>query len=291
MTQTWRVGAIMREPLEVVARFINWYKRLGADEIVIFFDDPEDAALTDFTTEINAIACPPEFWDGLGRKPDAPFVKRQNAALTWLYQQYTDGWLLNVDADEYLWPGSGEVAGLLSHAMPETISLRVRTAEQVAGTSKTAFRLPMDRAVLQYVYQDDAPLFGPRREGFVGHSAGKSLIRCGERPLKLRQHWPERPSGKRPPEVVLDSRDGAYLLHMIGADYEIWRDKVAWRSASAGFTEALTARIAEALKGPDAHLYDLFQRLHSVTDAQAARMAERGVLLQLDPACFASKPR
>jgi len=282
MGQVWRVGAIMREPKSVVDRFVRWYQRLGAADITIFFDDPDDPVQEGLPEGVRAIPCTPDFWKSLSRDPDGPFVKRQNAALTWLYQQYTDGWLLNVDADELLWPRAAGVAALLDHSAPQAVSVRIRTAEYLGSSGqKAVFRLPMDQPTRRRVYGEDAVLFGPRREGLVGHSSGKSFVRCGEHPLRLRQHWPERPSGKRPLETVLGAESGSYLLHVIAEDYETWRDKLDWRIRSAGFTQPLTERIEALRSENDAGLKDLFQRLHHGTPQMVERLKADGVCLEI----------
>jgi len=137
--------------------------------------------------------------------------------------------------------------------------------------------------VRKAIYGADAALFGPRREGLVGHPQGKSLVRCGIDGLTLRQHWPRRYQGQAAAEMLLDHGDGAYLLHMIGADYDIWRSKLLWRSGSRGFTDGLSDRVAAALgaAAPEAALRDLYRRLHCATPEQLDRFRDHGVLLTL----------
>jgi len=289
MMPVWRVGAIMNEPLAEVLKFCAWYLAQGADELVICFDDPQDPALEVLSPHprIRCIPCTPAFWAQLGLSPSETFVTRQNTALTWVYRQYADGWLLNVDADEFLFVDGGSVASVLAAVPSGKISVRVRTAERVLVKGVDAplhFRLPMGRAVRRAVYGEDAPLFGPRREGLVGHSHGKSLVRCGINGLALRQHWPRglRPGGAD--EVVLRPEHDAYLLHMIGADYDVWRQKLDWRSGSRGFTDGLTERVASALacSAPDEALRDLHSRIHCSTSDRLKRMEAHGVLLTLN---------
>ncbi|MFP3386960.1 glycosyltransferase family 2 protein, partial [Tritonibacter sp. SIMBA_163] len=74
------------------------------------------------------------------------------------------------------------VADVLAGGPIDKKSLRVKTAERIMAQDEaglTHFRLPMERAVRHAVYGEDAHLFGPRREGVVGHAQGKAIVRCG----------------------------------------------------------------------------------------------------------------
>ncbi|OIQ25444.1 MAG: glycosyl transferase family 2 [Alphaproteobacteria bacterium MedPE-SWcel] len=287
-TQIWRVGAIMNEPLPEVLRFCAWYIALGADEVVICFDNPDDPALELLKDHprLRCIPCTPEFWSRVGLTAGDAFVTRQNAAMTWVYQQYDDGWLLNVDADEYLFLENGGLVDLLADVPDRVQSIRVVTAERLVvqqAEEITYFRRPMGYEDRKSVYGADVELFGPRRAGLVGHPQGKSVVRCGVPGLSLRQHWPRAVKGHDLHELLLDHRDGAHLLHMIGADYDVWRSKLDWRCASRGFTAGLTARVQAALAAPepDAALRSLFARLHCATSELLDRLDSHGALLRL----------
>ncbi|WP_254868633.1 glycosyltransferase family 2 protein [Phaeobacter sp. HF9A] len=193
--QIWRVGAIMNEPLREVLKFCAWYLALGAEEVVICFDNPEDPALTLLQDHprLRCIACTPEFWAAVGSDAQERFVLRQNAALSWVYQQYDSGWLLNVDADEFLFLEGRSVAAFLAGVPEARHSARIVTAERILVAREdgnTYFRRPMAYELRKAVYGEDVALFGPRRAGLVGHPQGKSIIRCGVPGLRLRQHWP-----------------------------------------------------------------------------------------------------
>ncbi len=284
----WRVGAIMNEPLAEVLRFAAWYIASGAEELVICFDNPEDPAIALLADHprITPVPCSPAFWADLGLGAGDAFVTRQNAALTWIYQQIAEGWLLNVDADEFLFFEGRSIGAALAAVPPEALSVRITTAERILTPSEpaqTLFRRPMDYATRKAVYGADAELFGPRRAGLVGHPQGKSAVRAGVSGLRLRQHWPRWERGEEPQEQILDHKDGAHLLHMIGADYAIWRGKLEWRCKSRGFTNSLTEAIEAALADPtgETRLRDLFDRLHSADAERIARLEMAEALLRL----------
>lgn len=289
VTQAWHVGAIMNEPFKEVLKFCAWYLALGADELTICFDNPDDPAIEALSEHprVRCIPCTPAFWQSLGLTAESAFVKRQNAALTWIYGQYPDGWLLNVDADEFMYFDGRGVADVLQQEGGQALSIRVITAERVIAPERvgeTLFRRPMAYDVRKSVYGTDAKLFGPKRSGLVGHPQGKSFVRCGVAGLQLRQHWPRAGSVEPGEEVLLDHHDGAHLLHMIGADFEIWRNKLAWRCGSRGFTDPLTERIEAALASSqsETELRDLFSRLHALRPDQVTHLEREDALLRLE---------
>ncbi|WP_254868634.1 hypothetical protein [Phaeobacter sp. HF9A] len=81
----------------------------------------------------------------------------------------------------------------------------------------------------------------------------------------------------------MDHHQGAHLLHMIGADYDIWRSKLDWRCDSRGFTGPLTERVQAALAqpNPDVPLRALFARLHCATQDLLSRLEAHDLLLVL----------
>lgn len=285
----WRVGTIMNEPLAEVLRFVAWYLASGAQEVVICFDNPADPAIALLADHprLTCVPCTAEFWESLGLTPQDAFVTRQNAALTWIYQRQPEGWLLNVDADEFLFFEGRTIGATLAMVPDDALSVRVVTAERLLapdGLTESLFRRPMEYDTRKRVYGADAALFGPRRAGLVGHPQGKSAVRCGVPGLRLRQHWPRWGREDEPREQILDHRDGAHLLHMIGADFDVWRSKLAWRCGSRGFTTSLTAEIEAALAAADegARLKELFDRLHRATPERVQRLEEAGALLRLN---------
>ncbi len=288
MRGDWRAAAILNESLADTLRFAAWYLAEGANSLLLLFDNPQDPAIGVLGDHprIDCVRCTPEFWAGLGLTPDTNFPKRQNAALTWAYHRTDEPWFLNVDADEFLHIEGRSIATLLG-AQPRAVeAVRVLTAEAVRPViprDRLQFRLPMERDAARRVYRDDAPLFGPRRKGLVGHPQGKSATRTGLPDARARQHWVEQPDGTPVAERVIGAAQRCYLLHMIGYDFDAWRRKLDWRSVSRGFTTPLTRRIEAALAGeaPEARLRALYDAMHVLDDAALARLQAEGARLEL----------
>lgn len=289
MTATWRVGAILNETLADTLRFAAWYLEAGADGLTLMFDNPQDPAIgvLDTHPKITCIPCTPEFWEELGLTQETRFPKRQNFALSHLYRNTSEDWLLNVDADEFVYVADGGIVDLLSAQAAETETIRIETAEIVeplVAQDALTFRLPMERDVLRRVYADNAELFGPRRKGLVGHPQGKSATRTGLAGVSLRQHWPQRRNGEPMVDKLIGRQDGAFLLHFIGLDYDAWHGKLAWRAGSRGFTVPMTQRVEAAMASDnaDAELKELHARLHKASPDVLERLAAEGSRLDLE---------
>lgn len=288
MQGDWRAAAILNESLAQTLRFAAWYLAEGASSLLLLFDNPQDPAIGVLGDHprIDCVPCTPAFWASLGMAPDANFPKRQNAALTWAYHRTEEPWFLNVDADEFLHVEGRTIADLLASQPVEVEAVRVLTAEivtPIVPKDALQFRLPMERDAAKRVYLGDAPLFGPRRRGLIGHPQGKSATRTGLPDVRARQHWVERPDGTPVAEAVIGADSQAYLLHMIGQDFAAWRRKLDWRSGSRGFTTPLTKRITAAQAAPDAEvrLQALHDAMHKMDDAALARLVAEGAHLEL----------
>lgn len=290
MTARWRVGAILNETLADTLRFAAWYLEAGADGLTLLFDNAQDPAIEVLGDhpKIDCIACTPEFWETLGLKQDTRFTKRQNVALTWIYRQQSDGWLLNVDADEFMYLADGDIASFLAGVPEDILSVRVETAEIVIAPESlngNLYRMPMERDVARRVYLDNTVYFGPRRKGLIGHPQGKSFVRCGHKGIGLRQHWPQSKTGERLEERFVEARTGPALLHHIGLDYDTWRKKLSWRTNASGFTVPLSERINAAIAADDAEqrLQKLHAVLHGVDAEILARLRAEGACREINP--------
>lgn len=281
------VATIAREPWPILERFVRWHLAQGAAKIVLYLDDPKDPALPRLAGDlrIDARPCTPTFWASLGLKADARFTRRQRGVLTQAYRELTDGWLLVVDADELMWMRDRPIPEALAALPEDALSLRVRSAEQVfLADGAQAFRMPIERAGVDRVYGDDAPLLRARF-GLTYHPEGKSFHRAGQDGLKMKLHWAEDANGDRTPGPVWGMEDSAHLLHFAAPDYDRWRAKVAWRAGAHGFAQPVKDRVAEIASSadPEAGYRALYDRLHALTDAQAAALDAEGGLLRHGP--------
>jgi hypothetical protein len=287
------VAAIVNESGPVIDRFLRWYLAQGASAVWLFFDDPASPNMDRLASAagVTVTPCTPEFWHGLGLSPDVRFTRRQNAALTWAYGQVQDGWLLNVDADELMYFPGTTLAARLETVAAEDRTIRVASAELVgADVPEQMFRIQVPRERIGAVYADAADLFR-RRFGLIGHADGKSFHRAGQPGIRLRQHWAEDAGGNEVPGLRWGAAEGAYLLHYLAPDYELWRAKLEWRLGSHGFPEPIKERlraIQASEPDPEAAYRRLYDLLHRLTPAQIAQLREIGGLLEL-PASFAGE--
>lgn len=290
---SFSVAAIVREPPDVLERFVGWHLGQGAARIDLYFDDPEDPSAPRFAGDprIRVVRCTPGFWQAIGTSPTRRFPRRQNRAMTHAYAESEADWMLNIDADELIHIGGRSVAEMLEAAPSDVGAVSIASAEyvRVAG-APPAFRLPVARGMLAEIYGADGPLFR-RASGLVGHADGKSFIRRGQAGIRLRQHWAEGDAG-RIASQCLGAGEGAYLLHFLQEDFATWRAKVPWRMNSFGFppeVKAAVAAIEAAETDREEALRGLHRRLSEITAEQAAALEVRGglVLFNVDFAAVA----
>jgi hypothetical protein len=292
MADGFVVAAIVNEPAAVLDRFVGWYLGQGADRIELFFDDPLHPDIARFAAlpRVTVTPCTAAFWASLGLSAEARFTRRQNAVLTQAYHALTEGWLLNVDADELMYAqGTSLAAWLAAQTEPQT--LRVASAEQVLTEGPAQlFRLQIAKPEVNAIYGAEADLFR-RRYGLIGHADGKSFHRAGRRDLRLRQHWAEDASGAPVEGKRLFARDGIHLLHYMAPDYAGWRRKLEWRLGAHGFPDPIKERLraCQASADPEAGFRALFDLLHAPGPDQIAALDAVGGILRL-PADFA-KPQ
>lgn len=290
MPPSFRVVAVVKEPEHILRRFVGWYLAQGAAGITLYFDDPADPSLSTFAAlpKVDAVACTPAFWQGIGENPETRFTARQNSALTHGYRQAGEDWVLVVDADELAWREDG-LAALLEKQPAEVRSLMVPPAEYVLASGNGAsFRLPISRRAVNDIYGDLADIFR-KRLGLIGHSTGKAFHRTGQADIRLRQHWAVTPDGEPVPYAIGGRDEGAYLLHYLSPDYASWRAKLEWRLASSGYHAGIHA-LVDALRSeeadPEAAYHRLFDTMHRLDDDLRDRLRAAGGLLEL-PAGFA----
>ncbi|WP_224815710.1 glycosyltransferase family 2 protein [Hasllibacter sp. MH4015] len=281
------VATIAREPWSILNRFLRWHLDQGADRIVLYLDDPDDPAIPHLQGEprIDVRPCTPAYWSAARLSPDARFVRRQRHVLSEAYHELSDGWLEVVDADELMWFRDRPIGDVLDALPADAMSLRVLSAEEVRlPGGAQAFRTPIDRPRVNDIYGADADLLRIRF-GLVYHPEGKSFHRAGQSGLNMKLHWAQDADGNRTPGPVMAAADRAYLLHYAAPDYEAWRAKVDWRAGAHGFSQPMKDRLAEIAQSddPEAGYRALYDRLHSLTEAQAAMLEEAGGLLRDQP--------
>ncbi|MBF9046545.1 glycosyltransferase family 2 protein [Rhodobacterales bacterium LSUCC0031] len=287
MSVSLTVATIAREPVPVLRRFLAWHLAQGATRIVVFLDDPQDPAQHVLAGDprVEFRPCNAAFWAGLGVAVDARFTKRQRAAMTAAYREVADGWVMILDADELMWFAGRDLPTGLANLPPETISLRVSSAEAVTLPSGgCAFRLPIPRAAVDPIYGADAALFRPRF-GLVGHPEGKSIHRAGLPGIRLKLHWAVDHAGAMVTGPVWGAADRAFLLHYFAPGYARWRAKLDWRAGAHGFADPLKAKLAEIRHHPDPEVAyrGLYARLHSLQPHEVAALDAIGGLLHDQP--------
>lgn len=301
---SWSVTATVAEPPELLCAFAAHYLELGADEVHLFLDNPEQQGI-DMLRAISGVQvtlCTDCYWKKLcGGRPKLHIMRQLKNANT-AYAHCRSDWFLFCDADEFV-VAEASLSDLLQDVPDTVVHTRVPVVERVfqAEQGQThlfdgVFRkqLRNQRAVLEAVYGDMANL---TTRGLTGHVDGKSFVRAGRGDQRIRIHFPvpfdqseearQRDAGTLKPGPDLE---GTWLVHFDGMTPLHWMLKLMRKSQSrVVFKKRTPARsrqlnaIYDALEDPVA--LRRLRRLIALDADGLARLAAADGLLdaQLDP--------
>jgi FkbM family methyltransferase len=247
---TWATVTTLKEPVDRVKAFVAQHVYLGASEIWLYFDDPEDPAIpvVEKVPQVRVVRCTPEHKAAHSNKAGT-HEGRQKANANHAYARTGADWMIHLDADEMV-QADRPVAALLADAQGDVIRLAPFEALHYAkaalnGRPSHYFRgalpdTPQGRKAAETAYGRFA---GTLAAGMLSHAAGKFLVRTGLPDMQLSIHAPFR--GDRRAAAV-DATE-ARLLHFHGDDYDHWRSHLE-RRLSGG---AYIAKFQKDKPGPD----------------------------------------
>ena len=238
----FHVVIIIMDTPEVAKQFVNYYAAVGASKIHMYFDNPDDPAIDMVKDhpQVNAIACNDDFWQG---KRKYAVEGRQSHVYTHAYNTMERGWLLTVDADEFV--VADKPLPELFASMPEDARVvRFDSTEAVwklENSSVEPFSADFVRhQVSQGGWRSIAKLKDPAvrsmfRRGLLAHRSGKYAVRVGTDVSRLSLHrvfFNDRYNSMHPPK----EHPRGKLIHFDAISFGHWKTKFVRRiSKGHGF--------------------------------------------------------
>lgn len=281
MKTEWSTVSLVKEAPDIIKRFVSYHLSVGASRMVLFFDDPKDPCVEMLAhlDRVTAIRCDDSFWRSIGQQPEMRHGRRQNLSTLHGYKSIPDGWVVNLDADEFLYVADRSPAALIAEFPENTPVIRLLPAEQVylhSDPQKLAFRLTVDKHTLRRIHGDIASLFA-RKSGFVGHVEGKSIIRAGQKDIRLRPHWTVDAHSQVIQGAVRGASVDAALLHMNAYSFDDWRSKLAFRLGTKSLPGKLRVHLQECFDKQDEEClkatYDSVQYFNAAQEAEFTKIA------------------
>ncbi|MEL6757094.1 MAG: glycosyltransferase family 2 protein [Pseudomonadota bacterium] len=278
----------------MISRFVNYYLRQGAENIVIYFD----GVCPDFPERQMPSVSVVEFDEGLKSKnatgDPKDMLANQELIYTMQHSKNESEWMLVVDADEFVYVPGMRLNEAFLEVGSDVQSVRFPVGEAIWGPGDLIdeefacqyFRLPAGKIVsliLPFVlYGGNAGLF---RRGLLGHVSGKHAIRCGAAVDKVSAHFSKfdgKPLGvwvhQEFPKLKY-----AFVAHFDAIGCERWIEK--WRMRHADEVRVFgmgRGRVAQAhvtkraiAEGTEAQL---FQSLYSLGFWKLSILSALGLL-------------
>jgi hypothetical protein len=284
--------SLVRESPEVLGRFVDYYHRAGASELLLYWDGPAAPDLAP-APRLTVIVCDEAFWQARGGRPEG-LEERQSAVYLDGLARCASEWALIVDADEFVF-GDRRIPDFLD-AIPRGVdSVSLPSAEAVWGPgdpqgqafASSYFRLPWRSNRLWSALR--RPFYGGiaryMQRGLAGHTVGKQFLRARQRYSSIRNHAAERDGARitRPAASLGRALEGMYLGHFDAIDFERWSEK--WQQRIGGLTLArrmtplrngqmrlIAARMGEGERAARS----LFARFYRLSRPQYALLASLG---------------
>lgn len=247
---SWGVCGTVNEPAQVLELFVRHYKAVGASEIILFFDEPDEALMARLAKTAGVI-CLPSRHLLEAPQPDLTHEQKQNANYAHAVNNlFHIDWCGHVDADEFLMPVRNPLAfsDYLAGLAPKVHAVKIAPAEAIFTVSDDitkAFsarwvRLPKKFSddvkpnPLQAVYSKRA--FSLLEHGLAGHISGKTFIRRMARFEKISLHK------ALPTDGVVQNLNGQpfAIVHFDAISYPDWSRKWRRRTDKLVFMNAMS---------------------------------------------------
>lgn len=315
LTDTVGIVTTLKAPLDEVLRFVNYHLNIGVDHLFLFFDDPNDPAISllkKYRT-VTCIRCDAAYWASRGVTRSDVVVLRQTENATLALQMARDlglTWLAHIDGDELLYSVMGLKSALAEVGDVDVVILPPMEAvpERLEGgapfVSSRFFRV-LPRSLRHRTF-----FFGLARgvgcgncflngRYFRGHQLGKSVFRTAADICSVKPHRPAFQDNHF--SRVFSNR--IVLLHFESNRFDAWKRKMTrwasadWQAHARGETlrPQLTC-FAKSLHQPERRQVKLqqklYQRFYFIGPVGHVILRVLGLLKQipLDPALFEFPP-
>ena len=248
---TFSVCSLMREPQDIIRRFVEHYQQIGASQIFIYLDQESPKSTCkplDFKQwpQVSFIDCPPEFWND---HPRVSGVTELDNKLTQVFHdaihRNSSEWILFCDADEFLL-GPELPSDMLSRVPDNLKGIRIRNTEAVWATGDHPYtpfscgyeRLPFPKTRFGTFFLPLA-IYGrfwrEMSRGTTGHIQGKHMLRKGIIPGEMTSHTSIIDGTHLPfiTHICPDAKDFR-IIHYDALGYDRWVRK--WRMRTQGQT-------------------------------------------------------
>lgn len=226
---TWAVVSTMKEDERAVKNFVAHYKAMGADEIRIYFDDPDDSSISFLKSVegVHAVLCDDKHWRG---KRPSRHERRQKHNAILGYRATRCDWVVHLDADEFIYCPEG-VANLLDGLKQDQPAARIVPAEPLLRPKSEeikAYRspLPATDQGLRVGIAAFGEVYRLMAYGMLSHAAGKYFLRTGIEGAPITIHRPQLPRSADIPNLATDD---ILLLHHHGCSEDEWVEKFKLR--------------------------------------------------------------
>lgn len=292
-TPRWGTVCIVREPTDLLIAFAAYHLSVGAEQILLYFDTPDDPA-ADILEQIGGVfvtRCTDSFWKPLGGPP-LSLDDRQKVIVDHARKRAQVDWIAHIDADEFLHMPNGLHPSFAAMRERDHSWIKIPVAERVwLGTPDPgtlfggAFRSPIEgsRKEVMEVYGTGLDFLFPM--GTAGHPFGKPLgkVRAPEQVFEV--HRVVSLAGDRLPacearQVKLLHFEGLTPLHW---GRKILRKALEHRQSPLTIRRARLAMIESIVQAPDpgATVLEWYDRVHVLQAGVAERLRAHNALSEI----------
>lgn len=285
------VISTVKSPPDELSKFVNYHLNIGIDNVILFFDDPKDEAVSMFETcpQVICIICSDGYWRReLGNKPDsieARQIHNVNNGVK-LAQDNGCGWIAHIDSDELIFNVGDSLVSQLEEFNADIVKMSVREAVADQKGNDHIFQskwfkkpVPTEKIERAFKYGCKNAIF--QGEYFRGHLDSKAFVKIGPKIKKYGIHYPmECDEG-----VLVKQTENIKLLHYDCVSFEAWNLKWSRRSDGSALAKKMrknrNAQFQEfeqaKNKGHD-QLQLLFRKMHIVSTKEKIILRLLGML-------------
>jgi hypothetical protein len=294
------IVATIRAPLRETLMFVSYHLNVGIDHIFIFFDDPQDQAISalEDNNAVTCVRCDESYWqENGGQRPTAVEARQcTNNSIGLIHARKADmDWAIFVDHDELLYTRKS-IRLLLAEANADVVRFRLYEAVSERMHYENLYATSLFKTSARSVQIRLATMLGCRNaffEGkyFRGHLDSKVAVSLKSGIKIMGIHGPaglENSYTERTIKEIL-------LLHFDCVGFEAWKAKGLKRIEPGSVTGLRGNRLrqqelfADALgRGDEEELKKMYREMFTIPrhEQRILRLLGMMTTVNIDPILF-----